>query len=242
MEERLTGRKILKELLAQFNLERGLLRTFVDLIICPGKMLIGYLDGSMRTKYVRVLNYLFLAIAISVTAQLLYDPTAEWIAEQRAQLEVTSPSFSATDSQQYDSDDLDEIAFLNTYAQIYHYAVIPLWSVFSLLIFRYWRMNYVEHIVICTFLVSQAVIFTAPLPLLLSRFTEIEPQSIEDIELLVAMPYMIFGQVLLSDQLVTKRRIRSAFCSTLSLALSLFVMVLLISEILSAYRHMTTFS
>ena len=87
MAERLSFKRVASEILEQFNLEKGLLHTFVDLIIRPGQMLHGYLDGSRRNHYVGVITYLFLAVTISVSLMGVLDPTTEWHSDQLAELE-----------------------------------------------------------------------------------------------------------------------------------------------------------
>jgi len=165
MGERLTKRSLAAELSAQFNLERGLLRTFVDLIVRPETMLHGYIDGSCRPRYSGIVAYFILAVAISVALANLTGFEDQFVMDLRS-APGTLEDAGISDQKLWAFED---IVYRNAY--LIYYAFLPICALVTFLIFRFWQFNFVEHLVVNAFLISQVTFLTLPLEFLFIPLT-----------------------------------------------------------------------
>jgi hypothetical protein len=107
-------------------------------------MLHGYFDGSHRSLYVRAVTYLVLAIAIAVTFRSFYDPFA--IMASRYPNLKESPSA--------------DIYFLFfNYIEYWLYAMVPLLSLGTMLYFMFWKLSFIEHLVLNSFISAQILLW-----------------------------------------------------------------------------------
>ena len=157
MSERLDARSIWQGIFAQFNLERGLIKTFVDLTKRPGQMLLTYLDGTRRKKYVNVIAYWVLSVTLSVGVISFNDYQSVIPDETRAELLAMFDGDSAK---------LDEyLSVLDIFTkniQSIAYILLPIISLITLWIFRFWNLTYVEHLIVNAYAAAHAQILTVP--------------------------------------------------------------------------------
>ena len=84
--ERITMKTIWYGLLELFNLERGLIFTFIALTLHPGKALRTFLTED-RSRLVPPFRFLLFAVALAAFITVQYMKSSEFMAEMRAGFE-----------------------------------------------------------------------------------------------------------------------------------------------------------
>ena len=88
--ERLSFRFFVHELQHYLHLEKGLLHTFVDLLVRPGSLLRGYFDGTRRREYTNPIAYGLMAAAASLIAFSTYQKA--YVSWMRGQIATMTPA------------------------------------------------------------------------------------------------------------------------------------------------------
>ena len=88
--ERLSFRFFVHELQHYLHLEKGLLHTFVDLLVRPGSLLRGYFDGTRRREYTNPIAYGLMAAAASLIAFSTYQKA--YVTWMRGQIATMTPA------------------------------------------------------------------------------------------------------------------------------------------------------
>ncbi len=228
MSERLTFRRFASDWLSQANLENGLLRTFIDLTIRPGQMLVGYLDGTRRSQYVRAVTYLVLAMTIYVWVTAYYNLNMQWIADQTAPPSVADPM---------------DIKFWNMMGSVFGnvqlmiYALLPLQALVTMVVFEFWRRNFIEHLVINCFLAAQTTFLVLPLEIAMRLYEPLQLESTQNIELGITLVYVTWVYFQINEQSRMDARVRNILRSIFGVVavLMMITIVLLIVTIVMAF-------
>lgn len=158
MPERLTTSTLTDELRAQFNLEKGLLKTAVDLTLRPATMLMSYLEGTQRRNYVGVIAYLILSISVGLGIDAILGIDDAYYQELRTE----SPGLEKigiTDEEYWSFQETIDRNATHYVAYLYP----PLAAVVTLWLFQTWGLTYVEHLVVNAFVIAHAGIISLPL-------------------------------------------------------------------------------
>ena len=134
-EPRLTIRGVIREVLATFSLERGILRTALDLTLRPHKVIRTYLAAPRRSGYTNVWSYFFLASGLMVFVEAIFP----------------RPPFPTPIA------DLGEL--LIQYRAATLALSLPIAALATRLLFRRWLLNYAEHLVLAAFVTAQVQVF-----------------------------------------------------------------------------------
>jgi len=223
MNERLTARSVWQEILAQFNLEHGLIKTFVDLTKRPGEMLLGYLDGTRRNQYVSVIAYLVLSGAFCMSVITFYDFEPVLPDEQRTQLLA---QFNGDTAKLEEFLSFSEIFQKNI--QIMVYACLPIVALITLWIFRFWNLSYVEHLIVNTYVAAQSSIIVTPVTAAGLLFDRTVNVSAVNIGMVVQLIYMIWAFTHICQQIRPNRPFRNTVRSAATLGIQLLIVLFVV--------------
>ncbi len=120
-----------------FHIHKGFIFTIKQLLLHPGKMLQGYLKGQ-RVNYFNPFNFL---IMISLAGGFFYTRSGI--------VEFINANFQAAG---------DIISFTSGHFSYRFLMVIPTYAVSCLILFRPFRYNLAEHLIINTFVISQSIV------------------------------------------------------------------------------------
>lgn len=148
----ITMHAIIHELIAAINLERGLLHTFQDLSIRPGKMIREYIEGK-RIVYMSPLRYLFFMVAIGALAGLFYK---------------VSPIIEVGADEAQNANAYKEIErVIKEYYSLLSFVSVPFFALFSWMFFAKNNKSYAQHLVLNAYVSAHAnLFFVISLPLL----------------------------------------------------------------------------
>ena len=118
------------------HIDKGFFYTFKELIVRPGHAIREYLDGK-RVRHFRPLAYLLLLSTLStlVSKICFYFTEKEYLAQ----------GLKATIHQ----------SCLSQYISLFFILMIPIMSLASWLVFRHYKYNFWEHLLLETFIVAQ---------------------------------------------------------------------------------------
>ncbi|MDT0557016.1 DUF3667 domain-containing protein [Ichthyenterobacterium sp. W332] len=151
------NRLTLKTLFAQLNreflsLDNKLIRTFIDLLIKPQNVIVGYIEG-LRKKYVDAIPYLALSITLLGFQFLIFK---EFFPE------VMTTDFTQTGNAQIDEFNAKINEYVFDYLGIITIVTLPILAFFTYLLFSGNKnYNFTEHIVMNIYITSQYTITTA---------------------------------------------------------------------------------
>ncbi len=167
-DRRLSLRALLREMPARFiTLERGLLRTFIDMFRSPGKVAFDYVCGA-RKRYASPLTYFFVAATIQIVAlTLLKDVLVDNIYGQLGhQLQDTNNPLGQFIGRLGEN---STEQFAEIFYQVTRSAYSYLWILFSAAVavaFRLMpfagerRFNLAEHYVFALFTIAHMILVT----------------------------------------------------------------------------------
>jgi hypothetical protein len=138
-QTRFTMKKLGNEFIHSFLyiLRKGFIFTIKQLFLHPGEMLQGYLKGQ-RVNYINPFNFLLL---ISLVGGFFYTRSGV--------VEFINANFQAAG---------DIISFTSGYFSYRFLMVIPTYAFSCLILFRSFRYNLAEHLIINTFVISQSIV------------------------------------------------------------------------------------
>ncbi|NJC25245.1 DUF3667 domain-containing protein [Neolewinella antarctica] len=145
-----------------FQVNRGLLRTLLELLYRPGRVAADYIGGHRR-RYFNFLTLLLLLVAADLLLREYSTASLSTIFYNRhgvEQIETTNPAAYAI--------------VLETNYRLVFVITLPLLALFQALLLRRTRMNYWEHVVAASFLMSAQALYCVAgdvLPLLLTNET-----------------------------------------------------------------------
>jgi hypothetical protein len=118
------------------HIDKGFFYTFKELIVRPGHAIREYLDGK-RVRHFRPLAYLLLLSTLStlISKVCFYFTEKAYLAQ----------GLKATIHQ----------SFLAQYISLFFMLMIPIMSLASWLVFRHFKYNFWEHLLLETFIVAQ---------------------------------------------------------------------------------------
>ena len=221
MPERLTRSSLTDELRSQFNLEKGLLKTAVDLTVRPATMLLSYLDGTERSKYVGVVAYFLLSISVTLGLDAALGVDDEFVEYQKSEsggLEGTN----ITDEEYW--------AFEETINRHTHYVIylyVPIAALVTWGFFRFWGLSYLENFVINAFVIAHLEIIGVPLfltVLLLPIELAVDVNGV--LSFIILITYLCYVYFLLSQNYRQAYPIRNI---TRSVAVSTFQLITLVA-------------
>lgn len=138
-QKRITMSFLVEKLLnGLFHINRGLFYTIIELFVHPGTMLRGYIAGK-RINYINPFTYL---VVISLVGGFIY--TWSGILAHLDQI------FPATD---------ELMNFTSKYFSARMLLIIPLYALLCSVLFKSFKYNLAEHLIINTFLISQSIVF-----------------------------------------------------------------------------------
>jgi hypothetical protein len=121
-----------------FHVNRGLVYTMAELFVHPGTMLRGYIAGK-RIDHINPFTYLVL---ISLVGGFIY--TWSGILDHMDQLFLASG---------------ETINFTRKHFSSRMLLMIPIYAILCRVLFRSFKYNVAEHLIINTFLISQSIVF-----------------------------------------------------------------------------------
>ncbi|HMQ46789.1 MAG TPA: DUF3667 domain-containing protein [Saprospiraceae bacterium] len=138
--ERVSLRKMWVNILSILNLERGMFYTIWQLILAPGTAMQRYLFLD-RSRFIEPLKFLVIAVAFFLFMAINYFPNSNWFdVDQEASFSNGSESYSKV------------TVFLQQYANLVMLFSVPIAAWISWRLFRKYRLNYGEHLVLNAFL------------------------------------------------------------------------------------------
>ncbi|MEM7077671.1 MAG: DUF3667 domain-containing protein [Pseudomonadota bacterium] len=172
-----------------FNGEQGIVRTFVDMAVRPGKAVRDYLDGRRR-RYVNPLSYYFIAaaaqlLALLVSGERLAEALRAGITEEAA----ASLRAAGVDDPYTWVPERYEFLIQNAYTWLGLITlVLPMSLVLWILLRR--SVNFAESLVFCLFILSHIILITA---LLNPLTTQISLALHSSISVLLYFVYAVWG-------------------------------------------------
>lgn len=137
--ERLSLQKMWGHILSILNLERGMFYTIWQLILAPGSAMRCYLFTD-RSNFMEPLKFLVISIAFFLFMAINFFPNSNWFG-------VDQESISNGNEVTYSI-----AAYLKQYANVVMLFTVPIAAWVSWRIFRKYRLNYGEHLVLNAFL------------------------------------------------------------------------------------------
>jgi hypothetical protein len=188
--DRITLSAFAHELAGQFlEIDRGLLRTFVDLLRRPGATIRGYINGRRRS-YTSPLAYILIASAFSVLRAALTPETAQKLADMNSSIKPTL-ALLYSPAQIDVIMGIESLITTNKFAMD-AYLLVPL--VLSMrLLFRKRNVNVAELAVFTCFTFGQATFVTilVGLPLLFFQ----APTLYSGIFMAVTLGYLVYAGI-----------------------------------------------
>ncbi|MEL6534496.1 MAG: DUF3667 domain-containing protein [Bacteroidota bacterium] len=157
---RITLRKSIKEAADNFfNLNRGLLPTVRDLLIRPGSMLSGYLDGK-RKRYLHPVRMILAVLAVSYLIFFVLIPDG-WMMQVQTSTDDPEAAAFAQKFGEFFSDQMSKNYTLYTLSSL------PFLAIWYRIFFRKNGYNSGEYITVLTYVTGIVTILPAPfLPLI----------------------------------------------------------------------------
>lgn len=150
--KRITLQGIGEEILAQFNLEKGLGYTVRELLVAPDRLIATYLFED-RSRAMRPLTLLLLVVTVTTLAVLWRFPAETEIREGIRDSDLPSTLLPAMEQFVY---------FSRQYYNLLLMSALPAIALGSFLLFGALKLNYAEHLVINTYIFSIQTILTLP--------------------------------------------------------------------------------
>lgn len=139
-----------------FHLDKGIIYTVTELFTRPGHSIREFIEG----KRVKHFNYFTLILILIAAGQLLGRYTTVSLAEL------------STDSSKEMVSGLEK--FTKEYPKLVMLAMIPLYSLFSYLLFRKSKLNFTEHLILDTYRTAGTLILFFPLTILTIFYNNID--------------------------------------------------------------------
>ena len=230
LEDRLSFRLLASELWERVTFERGLLRTFREMMTAPGHVVRRYTQGQRR-RYASPLTYLFLGAALSLLMFELYDDRmAEWVRANTEGLRVSDHAFLTPAQVEVHTRVTIEMARQTTYTGL---ALCALFAVFLRLFFRRSGVNLVESFVLALYSFGHVYYLSLPI-------TGIAIVALDDVS--TAM-YAIFPLYLVvccvTGAQYFGRPVRSAVKTAAALVASYFVFSFVVGTALLVYAMLS---
>ncbi len=134
VEPRVTLRGLIGEVLSAFNLERGVVRTVIDLTLRPQVVLRRYLQAPKRSGYMNVWSYFLLTTGAMLLIENLFP-------------------------RPFPSPIADISHLLVRYRAAMLALSLPISALATLVLFRRWKLSYAEHLVVAAFITAQVQCF-----------------------------------------------------------------------------------
>lgn len=148
---RLTTRDVLQAVLDNFSLERGLVRTLVDLFVRPRVLFETWFFHDRQT-YVKPLTLLMLTLAAAVLSCRHFLPAGNAYSPNLIlKITATTPA------------DVEKLMLLREYDDVFRLLLVPSASVVSYLMFRRQGWNFAEHLVFNTYILAAQFCLSAVL-------------------------------------------------------------------------------
>ncbi|MDG5492608.1 DUF3667 domain-containing protein [Psychroserpens sp. SPM9] len=162
IKNRLTTKNLFSEFSEQFlSYDNKFLITFFDLFRKPESVIHGYITGT-RKKYINVIQYLAISLTL-LGLQLFilnkfypdffaaaYTDFGNYFAMYPENTRVEAKKFMS-----------NYLAFINEYQSLVYIIGIPFTAIVTYFAFRKEKLlNYIEHVVVNTYLTAQYVVFT----------------------------------------------------------------------------------
>ena len=163
-DERLTLRHLLRRGISRvFDLDAGLLHTFLELFRSPGQVARDYASG-IRQPYVNPFNYFVLAAAVQIIGlSIVHEPMSQWLATSLTEASQDSNIwyhiFGEDWAQEYVNLTMSFMAQMYTWMAFVFFA-IPLAVALRFLMGKR-RMNLAEGIVFSLYVSGQLLLITA---------------------------------------------------------------------------------
>ena len=141
-QKRLQGRLRLKEVITNtldllFNVEKGIIFTIKELTLRPGTVIAEYIDGK-RIKYFNPFKFLVVFVTINTFLSLK-------IADY------------GTDARIIDDSEINSNTFpflLKDYWDLLSFLIVPIYAIFSKILFKEYKFNYTEHLVLNSYVIG----------------------------------------------------------------------------------------
>ena len=178
---RLHTREIVDNVLdGTFNLKKGYFFTFKELLIRPWSVIHDYIEGKRRNLYNPV-KYLIISLALVSFALLIPSSKEHYI------------SISTEIHKGQTAQNLNQFGdYLDRYFNLMMFAVIPLISFFTKLLFRKKKYNYAEHFVANSYSFAQINLFSFVFSMLILVIPASLITSVDYISFLLPLIYLVW--------------------------------------------------
>jgi hypothetical protein len=153
--ERFTLKKFFFVLLDQFNIKKGIIYTFKELLLHPGRVINDYLSGKTK-PYFSPLNYLLIAAG-------LYAFLVIWLNIFDSSIDATN-KILINESMQNNEEVLEMqkrfIDSIKGYMNLIPLLLVPFASLVSKWFYRSKKLYYGEHLIVICFLFAQGFLMT----------------------------------------------------------------------------------
>lgn len=167
IKQRLSVRILLVEFFATFiSWDNKILKTFMHLITNPEKVINKYINGT-RKRYVKPFTYLLIVLTIYgiyfyFVKDIMINAVSEKLIINKKEI-VFDEDFKAA---------FKKINLIySKFSNLFIMSLIPLYAVFSKSVYKKQKYNFVEHVVIQTYIQSQFLIISSILVGLLLLFS-----------------------------------------------------------------------
>ena len=141
--DRITVRWLVRGLSRHLGMERGILRTCVDLTVRPGSMLQGYLEGRDRDRHTSVFLYVGLVVAATLILESLAPIPIDWTG--------WDAEFGAGEGDRLR-------AVFGRRGKLLILLAVPIMAAATRTAFSKWELAYVEHLVVNAFVLGHALL------------------------------------------------------------------------------------
>lgn len=161
--ERVSMKMIWQSLLQEFNLEKGILHTIVDLALRPGQAIKEYLYED-RSKLVPPFRFLliFVTLATIITLSFLTQEDLINTFEQGVEASGGTPNLDELDSEKKEFIDIyiNNVAIANLkFFNIYLMLSVPLAALATLMVYGRKTYNFAEHLVVNAYVYGNTTVF-----------------------------------------------------------------------------------
>jgi hypothetical protein len=167
--ERITWKRIGQEILAQLQLEKGLLFTVRDLLVRPGQAIRSVLFSENRSLYVKPVGFLIFTAALATFSLLQFGDVDSYFSESFR--EGFEYGYTSAGGEEPDEEVMDEVAreaqLKISYITVKYFNLLiilnlPIFAFFTWLFFRKEGFFYTEHLVLNIYLIGMQNILFIP--------------------------------------------------------------------------------
>ena len=167
IKQRLTLKIIFSDFFATFvSWDNALIKTFIQLFKNPEKVINTYINGT-RKRYIKPFTYLLIVLSIYGIYMLFATDLLIKAVNEKYIINEIEIKFNTEFIEKVQTFSL----FFTKYSNLFYLSLIPLYAILSNIVYKKQQYNYVEHIIIQTYIQAQVLVTNAIITSILLLFS-----------------------------------------------------------------------